>query len=167
MGKSTLGHRTYGSITMRGAATNLTVGKYCSLASGIIADGGFNHNSNFVSTFPFAVALQHVPNLSTHIEHKGDINIGNDVWIGEDVLLMSGVTIGDGAVIGIRSIITKDVAPYSIVVGANRFIRKRFTDEQIKKLLALKWWDFPDEEVDKIAHLLSSKNIDELVSLYP
>lgn len=166
MGQLSIGHRSYGIITMRGTANNVTVGKYCSLASGIIADGGFNHNSKFVSTFPFAVALPNVPNLKTHIELNGDINIGNDVWIGEDVLLMSGVTIGDGAVIGIRSIITKDVAPYSIVVGANRFIRKRFTDEQIARLLEIKWWDFPDEEVDKIAHLLSSENIDELISLY-
>ncbi len=167
MGVSKFGHRTYGTIVMRGAATNLTVGKYCSLASGIIADGGFNHNSKFVSTFPFAVALSHVPNLKTHIELKGDITIGNDVWIGEDVLLMSGVTIGDGAVIGIRSIITKDVEPYSIVVGANRFIRKRFSDEQIAALLRIKWWDFPDEEVDKIAHLLSSENINEFIKIFP
>lgn len=166
MGKSTFGHRTYGTITMRGAATNLTVGKYCSLASGIVADGGFNHNSKFVSTFPFAVALQHVPNLKTHIEHKGDINIGNDVWIGEEVLIMSGVTIGDGAVVGIRSIITKDIPPYTIVVGANRVIRRRFTDEQIDFLIKLKWWDMPDDRVDLIAHLLSSENINELISRY-
>lgn len=166
MGVSVFGHRTYGTITMRGAATNLTVGKYCSLASGIIADGGFNHNSKFVSTFPFSVALQHVPNLPTHIELRGDISIGNDVWIGEDVLIMSGVTIGDGAVVGIRSIITKDIPPYTIVVGANRVIRKRFNDDQIEALLKIKWWDFEDGEVDRIAHLLMSEKVDELIKLY-
>lgn len=149
---------------MRGEGNNLTVGKYCSLASGIIADGGFNHNSKFVSTFPFG-SRHGIGNLPSHIELKGDINIGNDVWIGEDVLLMSGVTIGDGAVVGIRSIITKDIPPYTIVVGANRVIRKRFTDEQIERLLALKWWDFPDERVDNIASMLMSEDIEAFLNL--
>lgn len=162
----TKGHRTYGSISTRGSGNNITVGKYCSLAEGIIADGGFNHNSKFISTFPFCVTLLHVPDLPTHIDIKGDITIGNDVWIGEQVILMSGVTIGDGAVIGIRSIITKDVEPYTIVVGANRVIRKRFSDEQIEQLLRIKWWDFSDSEVDRIAHILSSENVDKLIELY-
>lgn len=159
------GHRTYGKITMRGYGNSLTVGKYCSIAEGVIADGGFNHNSNFISTFPFG-SRHGIGNLPTHIKLKGDITIGNDVWIGEDVLIMSGVTIGDGAVIGIRSIITKDVAPYSIVVGPNRFIRKRFIDRHIEALLRIKWWDFSDEEVERIAPLLMSEDIEGLLNLY-
>lgn len=44
--------------------------------------------------------------------------------------------------------VTIDVSPYEIVAGnAARTIRKRFNDEDIARLLAAKWWDWP---VDKI-----------------
>jgi maltose O-acetyltransferase len=46
------------------------------------------------------------------------IIIGNDVWIGTRVIIMPGVKIGDGSVIGAGSIVTKDVPPYSVAVGA-------------------------------------------------
>jgi virginiamycin A acetyltransferase len=98
---------------------------------------------------------------------KGDIVIGNDVWICENVLIMSGVTIGDGAVIGANSIVTHDVEPYMIVVGCPAYpIKYRFADSTIHKLLKLKWWDLPDEEVKTIAPLLMSANIEELFKKY-
>ncbi len=45
------------------------------------------------------------------------IKIGNDVWIGCNVLILKGVTIGDGAVIAAGSVVTKDVAPKTLVGG--------------------------------------------------
>ena len=39
------------------------------------------------------------------------------MWIGWGVLIKGGVTIGNGAVIGARSVVTKDVPPYTIVGG--------------------------------------------------
>ena len=54
------------------------------------------------------------------------IKVKNDVWIGSDVIILPGVTIGDGSVIGAGSVVTKDVEPYSIVVGnPARAIKKR------------------------------------------
>ena len=59
------------------------------------------------------------------------------------LLILSGVKISDGAIIGARSVIAKDVAPYSIVVGnPAREIGKRFDDNTIAKLLNIKWWDW-------------------------
>ena len=43
--------------------------------------------------------------------------IGDDVWIGAHCVVMPGITVGKGAVVGAGSIVTKDVEPYSIVVG--------------------------------------------------
>lgn len=60
---------------------------------------------------------------------------------------MRGVTIGDGAVIGANSVITKDVAPYSVVGGINRFIRWRFDKDIRERLLEMKWWNYPLEVV--------------------
>ena len=46
-----------------------------------------------------------------------DVIIGNDVWLGAYVILLPGVTVGDGAVIAAGSVVTKDVAPFTIVAG--------------------------------------------------
>lgn len=45
------------------------------------------------------------------------VTIGDGVWVGFGTTIMKGVTIGDGAVIASKSVITKDVAPYSVVGG--------------------------------------------------
>lgn len=45
------------------------------------------------------------------------IKIGNKVWIGFDCLILKGVTIGEGAVIAAKSVVTKDVPPYTLVAG--------------------------------------------------
>jgi acetyltransferase-like isoleucine patch superfamily enzyme len=54
------------------------------------------------------------------------ITIGDDVWIGFRAIILSGVTIGEGSIVGAGAVVTKDVAPYSIVGGVPaRLIRKR------------------------------------------
>ncbi|MBT9288472.1 acyltransferase [Prosthecodimorpha staleyi] len=45
------------------------------------------------------------------------IAIGNDAWIGFGATVLKGVTIGEGAVVAARSVVTKDVAPYTVVAG--------------------------------------------------
>lgn len=46
------------------------------------------------------------------------ITIGDDVMLYSDVVVLPGVTIGDGAVIAVRSVVTRDVAPYAKVAGS-------------------------------------------------
>ena len=78
---------------------------------------------------------------------------------------MAGVTIGDGAIIGSRAVVTKDVPPYSIVGGTPaKLIRKRFTDEQIDKLLRLKWWDWDDEKIQQnVDKIMDVNRLPELI----
>lgn len=45
------------------------------------------------------------------------IVIENDVWIGFNATILKGVTIGRGAIVGACSVVTKNVAPYTIVAG--------------------------------------------------
>ena len=54
------------------------------------------------------------------------ITICDGVWIGARAIILPGVTIGEGAVVAAGSVVTKDVAPWS-VVGGNpaKFIKKR------------------------------------------
>jgi len=54
------------------------------------------------------------------------IVIENDVWIGFQAVILPGVTIGQGSIIGASAVVTKDVAPYSVMGGIPaRLIRKR------------------------------------------
>ena len=86
------------------------------------------------------------------------------MWIGANVTVMSGINIGDGAVIANNSHVVKNVEPYSIVGGnPAKFIKYRFTPEQIEKLLEIKWWNWDDEKINKYAPLLCNENIDEFI----
>ena len=61
---------------------------------------------------------------------------------------MRGVHIGDGAVIGANAVITKDVAPFSIVAGVPaKLIKMRFDDGLITKLSNDKWWLLDDSKL--------------------
>jgi virginiamycin A acetyltransferase len=94
---------------------------------------------------------------------KGDTIIGNDVWIGYGATIMAGVTIGDGAIIATKAVVTKDVAPYSIVGGnPAKEIRKRFSEEKIKQLLDLCWWDWPIEKITEQVQNLTGNSVEPL-----
>ena len=61
---------------------------------------------------------------------------------------MCGIKIGDGAVIGSGSVVTKDVEPYSIVVGVPaKKIRDRFPKDVVEKLEEIKWWNWSYEKI--------------------
>ncbi|MEA3217281.1 MAG: hypothetical protein QOJ19_3437 [Acidimicrobiia bacterium] len=49
---------------------------------------------------------------------EADVIIGRDVWLGARVMVTAGVTVGDGCIVGAGAIVTKDLPPYSIAVGA-------------------------------------------------
>jgi acyl-[acyl carrier protein]--UDP-N-acetylglucosamine O-acyltransferase len=103
------------------------------------------------------------PSEYSVVRTKGDIVIGNDVWIAGDAKIMSGVSIGDGAVIGANSLVAKDVPAYAIYAGnPARLIRMRFSDEDIKTLEELKWWDWPLEHIYAAMPILNSNDIQAL-----
>lgn len=158
-----IGEHTYGNPILRGNHNTVTIGKYCSIAEGVILDCGFSHNHKFVTTYPFNPnwGFQELP---LNLKIKGDITIGNDVWIGEGSVIMSGVNISDGAVIGMNTIVTKHVCAYEVVVGHHRVVDYRFTSNQIEKLRAIAWWNWPDEKVRENVPLLLSENIDEFIN---
>lgn len=167
MGELVMGTGSYGQVIRRGVHNSITIGKYCSIADGCVFDGGFGHNTKFVTTYPLSSLMRGCGHLTGHPVWKGDIVVGNDVWIGEGCMIMSGVTIGDGAVIGARSIVTRDVPPYAVVVGSPaRVSRKRFSDAQISKLTQIKWWNWAEQKIIDNAHLLMNTNIDLFIATH-
>lgn len=120
-----------------------------------------------LSTYPFPIFFEawglDVRDITSAWDNKGDIVIGNDVWIGYEAVIMAGVTIGDGAIIGTRAVVTKDVPPYTIVGGVPaRQIRKRFSEDMIAYLLALKWWDWPIEKISENIEFIKSADLEKL-----
>lgn len=53
------------------------------------------------------------------------ITIGNDVWIGGGAIILPGITIGEHSVVGAGAVVTKDVAPYTVVAGNPATVRRR------------------------------------------
>lgn len=125
---------------------------------------GGEHRVDWGTTFPFNRYYQEHSSITGHPRTKGDVNIGNDVWIGREALILSGISIGDGAVVAARAVVTRNVAPYSIVAGnPARHIRHRFGEDQVKELLRLAWWNWPDDVVRKAAPLLLTSDLSGLI----
>jgi virginiamycin A acetyltransferase len=148
----------------------LIIGKFCMIASGVtFIMNGANHLTDAVSTYPFAIfgsGWEHAMEGKAY-PNKGDTMIGNDVWIGYNATIMAGVKVGDGAIIATNSTVTKDVEPYSIVGGnPAREIRKRFSDDEIKNLLALRWWDWDAEKITRNLQYLTEPNIEKLLNAH-
>lgn len=144
----------------------LIIGKFCMIASSVtfIMNGG-NHLTDAITAYPFEIFghgwEQAMEGKSYPV--KGDTVIGNDVWIGNKATIMPGVTIGDGAIIATNATVSRDVAPYSIVGGnPAKEIKKRFSDEQIDKLLKVRWWDWPAEKITENLSLLTGNNPEAL-----
>lgn len=145
----------------------LVIGKFCMIASDVtFIMNGANHLSEAITSYPFAIFGGDWAGAMEGKEYpsKGNTTIGNDVWIGYGATIMPGVTIGDGAIVATKSVVTKDVPPYTIVGGnPAKVIRKRFDDQVIEKLLETAWWDWPIEKITEQVQNLTSQDIDEFI----
>jgi acetyltransferase-like isoleucine patch superfamily enzyme len=147
------------------------IGSFCSISNNVKIGGGM-HPMEWVSTSPvFYKGRDSVKAKFSEFERESNqiVRIGNDVWIAANVKIKQGVTIGDGAILATECFVTKDVPPYALVGGnPAKIIKYRFTEEQIKDLLEIKWWNWEDEKIKKIVPLLVEaikqlkKELDEL-----
>ncbi len=164
-----IGEFSYGKprVLSWGEGTNLIIGRFCSIADGVTILLGGEHRSDWVTTYPFTVFFEEAKHISGHPKTKGDVIIGNDVWIGHEALILSGVKIGNGAVIGARSVVTRDVEPYSIVAGnPAKHMRYRFSNSQIAALEEIAWWNWKEEKLRQAFPSLLSSQIDMFISKY-
>ena len=122
----------------------LVIGKFCSIAHGasFVLNGG-NHFADRLSSYPFSIFGAWGEPDPGPWPNKGGITIGHDVWIGWDAVIMPGVTVGHGAIIAAKSLVTADVAPYTIVAGVPaKPVRRRLPEPLADRLMALGWWDW-------------------------
>jgi acetyltransferase-like isoleucine patch superfamily enzyme len=164
-----IGDWTYGGpkVISWGENATLKIGKFCSIAEEVTILLGGEHRSDWVTTYPFNCLFAEGAPITGHPKSKGDVIIGNDVWIARNTLILSGVTIHDGAVIGAGSVVTKDVAPYSITAGnPARHIRYRFDEPTIARLLEIQWWNWPLEQIIAAFPDLLSNQVTDFIAKY-
>lgn len=154
--KVKVGNHTYGPLNIMcwdDEKEHLSIGSFCSIASGVVFILGGNHNMNSISTFPFRHFLF---GDNSEAFTKGEIIIGDDVWIGTNSIVLSGVTIGQGSVVAAGSVVTKSFPPYS-VIGGNpaKLIKKRLSDDIINEAVLLNY-----QKVNK-DFILANNNIFE------
>lgn len=74
--------------------------------------------------------------------------IGHDTWLGHGAQVRPDVTIGHGAVVAGGAIVTKDVAPYTIVAGIPAVpLRARYALGIADRISAIAWWDWPHDRL--------------------
>lgn len=141
---------------------NIEIGRYCQFAP-YAAVNTFNHPTNHITTYINSNLLEgRMANFKT----SKKTTIGNDVWVGKNVIILGGVRIGNGAIIAAGSIVTKDVPDFHIAGGVPaKVLKQRFSNEIIKELNELAWWDKTEEEIEKLKPLFE-KELDGLKSIY-
>jgi acetyltransferase-like isoleucine patch superfamily enzyme len=153
--KFEIGEYSYGTPRVLEFATKKTlkIGKFCSIATGVVIVLGGNHRTDWVTTYPFSETFPEGKHFKNGEQSRGDVVIGNDVWLSTDAMILSGVTIGDGAVVAARSVVRSDVPPYAIVGGVPaRIVRYRFNEEKIAALLRVRWGIGRSSKFKRLGH---------------
>ncbi|WP_416369570.1 chloramphenicol acetyltransferase [Tritonibacter mobilis] len=127
---------------------NAQIGKFANIAS-CVRIGATDHPMEKASLHHFlyrsASYWDDVEDDADWFAHRKSrrAEIGHDTWIGHGALIKPEVTIGHGAVVAAGTVVTKDVAPYTIVGGNTaKLIRRRYTEPVAERMIALAWWDW-------------------------
>jgi acetyltransferase-like isoleucine patch superfamily enzyme len=110
----------------------IVIGSHSVINYGVLLDGrrGLHIGNNVsISEGTAVLTLEHDVDDAGFGLRGGQVTIEDRVFIGSYARILPGVTIGEGAVIGVGSVVTSDVAPYTVVVGVPaRYVRDRSRD---------------------------------------
>ena len=154
----------YSSVGRYAKVVHTEIGKFCAISWDVTINAiSHPHDSLSISAFPY---VPYVGNFVTErTQSYLKVIIKNDVWIGANSVIMPGVIIGNGAIIGAGAVVTKDVPDYAIVVGVPaKVIKYRFSEEIIKQLLKLEWWNWDREVIENNIHLFQSEINEEIIN---
>lgn len=159
-GRAHLGRHSYAVpnvVTFDFDDTRLSIGNFTSIGGSVTIILGGNHRLDRATTFPLRQKLGLAGAGSDGYPwSKGAVEIGSDVWIGYGATILSGVTIGHGAVVAAGSVVSRSVAPYTVVAGSPaKPVRMRIEEDLVDRFLAVAWWDWPDPEITAFVGALS------------
>lgn len=154
--------------TYAGAPERLVIGRFGQIADRVrIITASANHPMAGVSTYPFAI-FDHarVGDYISQISGLPDTVIGHDVWLGDGAVILPGARIGSGVIVGAGAVVGGVVPDYAIVAGnPGRVLRMRFAPDQVARLLALAWWDWPTDRIAAATGALAQADLDALERL--
>lgn len=140
-----VGRYSYGDILTPGILPpGSVVGAYCSVGAQLLVRRRDHPTDRpFLHPFFYNADLGLVERDTIPSNADNPLTIGHDVWIGDRVTILSGCrSIGNGAVLAAGAVVTRDVAPYTIVGGVPaRPLRARFDAETIARLEESRWWE--------------------------
>lgn len=147
-----VGNYSYGSLLEPGKCDrHTTIGAYASIGPGVRRFGAA-HPLEGLTPHPYWYnpALGFV--TADHDVERTSCTIGNDVWIGANTIILPGCKeIGAGAVIGAGSIVTKNVAPFSVVAGnPARVLHTRLDEKTRNALIESEYWTHEPERASEI-----------------
>jgi acetyltransferase-like isoleucine patch superfamily enzyme len=156
-----------GSVTL-GLATTLgkdcwiggtvTLGNYCQLGPRVrlvAVDHDYRRLTAYNNRILFGGALK-------AFSKSDPITLGHSVWCGIGATVLKGVHIGNGAVVGAGTVVTRDIAPYDIVVGnPGRVVRPRFDTATCELLEASRWWLRTPDELEAHSALFSMDLVED------
>lgn len=143
----------------------LRIGKFCQIAHGVrIVTAGANHAMEGLTSFPFPIFDP--AEIMGFQPDTRDTVIGNDVWIGVNALICPGAVVGNGVIIGAGAVVRGTVPDYAIVSGNPATVaRLRLPQADIARMQALRWWDWPADQIAQARAALMSGDIDALEAL--
>ena len=71
-----------------------------------------------------------------HLWRAGPIRIGRGSWLGQNVVVAPGITVGEMSIIGANSVVTSDIPPHSIAVGAPARVMRRWCERESNWVVA-------------------------------
>ena len=94
--------------------SSLKVGKNCQVAHMI------SMKTSYHQIAPNGLCIAGEPRFS-------DIEIGNGCWICAGAIILPGVKVGEKSVVAAGAVVTKDVAPFSLVAGVPAEVKKTYS----------------------------------------
>jgi hypothetical protein len=122
----------------------VSIGRYCTLSLNVLITSGrhyFDLRPELLvkDQDQFALADSKLAR-----QHSRPVSIEDDCWLGVNAVVMPGVTVAKGCVVGANAVVTRDLPPYMVAVGAPaRIIRSRLDFQPPRQIDSSRDADLP------------------------
>lgn len=102
---------------------NVKIGTNCHINENVFIQGAYIGNNVMIAPNVSLLSISHnYENTEIPMTNQGETKpnppiIEDDVWLGRNVVVMPGITIGSGSIIAAGAVVTKNVAPFSVMGG--------------------------------------------------
>lgn len=114
--KVRIGDRSFVGDSLIVSAKEVSIGNDVLISWGVTIVDHDSHAQDFDHRRDDVMAWYYGRKDWSHVA-VAPVTVCDKVWVGFGASILKGVTIGEGAIVGARSVVTRDVAPWTVVVG--------------------------------------------------